>query len=113
MEHDDLMEDKHILEEILSQDEYTDYLHEGGGSFWDLLNPIFRWVRSLFPEFDAPSDGVISVFTYALIAVLLGLLGFAIYWFVKQIVRHNRAGMYTYLPVNGVTQSYTDYWKQA
>jgi hypothetical protein len=107
------MEDKDVLKEILSQDEYTDYHHASGGGFWDWLDPVFRWVKGLFPNFDAPSDGVVSLFTYALITVLLVLLSLAIYWFVKQLVRQDRARVHTYLPVDGIIQSYSYYWKMA
>lgn len=107
------MEDKHILQDILSQDEYTDYYHASGGSFWEWLNPVWRWIKGRFPNFDAPSDGVLSLFTYILIIVLIGLSAFAIYWFVRQLVRHHRAQGHTYLPVEGHIQSYTYYWKQA
>jgi hypothetical protein len=96
------MKDKDILKEILAQDEYTDYHHASGGGFWDFLDPVFHWVKGLFPNFDAPSDGVVSLFTYALIALLLGLLFFAVYWFVKQLVRQDSARVHTYLPVDGM-----------
>jgi hypothetical protein len=107
------MEDKDVLQEILSQDEYMDYHHASGGGFWEWLKPLFRWLKSFFPNFDAPSDGVVSLFTYALIIVLLGLLSFAIYWFVRQLIRNKRVPVHTYLPVEGDIQSYSYYWKQA
>lgn len=109
-----MTEDKELLKDILSRDEYREYYHESKEGFWDFLDPFFDWLKGFFPDFGAPSDGVISLFTYTLIAVLFVILVFVIYWFVKQIVRQNHAGRtHSYLPVDGLIQSYAYYWKQA
>jgi len=106
-------EDKNILRDILSQDEYTDYYRESEGGFWEWLKPAYRWLKGFFPDFDAPSQGVVSLFTYMLIAILIGLLIWAIYWFVQQLVRKNKVKLHAYLPVDGLIQSHSYYWKQA
>ncbi len=107
-------EDKEILKDILNQDEYRAYYHESGGGFWDFLEPVINWLKGFFPDLNAPSDGVVSLFTYMLIAVLLIILLFVIYWFIKQIIRQKRVSRaHAYLPVDGLPQSYAYYWNQA
>jgi hypothetical protein len=108
----DLPQDKEKLKEILSKDEYTAYTGSGHGSFWDFLKPLFRKLKSLFPDFHV-SKGAGDWMTILLLLLLLVLVGFAIYWLCKQLIRQGRVSARPYLPGGEISRSYRYYWEQA
>jgi hypothetical protein len=107
-----LSEDKEMLKAILSRDEYTAYTKKDHSSFWDLLKPVWRKLRSLFPDFHVPK-GTGTLLSYGILIIVLALAALAIYWFSKQIIRQGRIRTASYLPEGEISRSYTYYWQQA
>lgn len=105
-------EDKQRIEEILSRDEYTAYLQGKGGSFWEWLKPVGRWLRSLLPDIKV-SEGAGAFMAYGLMTIALLLVAYAIYWFSKQLIRQGRIRDKAYLPEDELNRSYDYYWQEA
>ncbi|MBD0383657.1 DUF4129 domain-containing protein [Paenibacillus sedimenti] len=108
--------DKEQIQNILNQDEYTSYHPVTNGSFWDwlkpLLQPLWRKIRSWLPDFHV-SEAASNWLTLGVTVLLIGIAGFAIYWFSKQIIRQKRIRSEAYLPAGELSRSYDYYWQQA
>lgn len=105
-------DDKEQLQQILEKEEYTAYETRKDGSIWAWLEPVWRKIKSWLPDFKV-SDSVTDWMTAGVAILLIGLVGFAIYWFVKQIVWQKRIRSETYLPEGEISRSYRYYWEQA
>ncbi|MDD9272202.1 DUF4129 domain-containing protein [Paenibacillus sp. GCM10023248] len=107
-----VQDDKEQLLQILQKDEYTAYEAKQNGSIWTWLEPLLRKIKSWLPDFKM-SDSVTDWLTVGVAIVLLGVAGFAIYWFMKQIVRQKRIRSQAFLPEGEISRSYRFYWEQS
>jgi hypothetical protein len=82
-------EDKEHLRHILDQGEYTAYHQTQHNGLWAWIKKAFLKLWDLLPPLHL-SNGAGKTITYLLALSVLGLLVWAIYWFVKQIVRQGR-----------------------
>lgn len=104
--------DKQQLQRILEQHEYTVYHQASGNSLWAWIKKLLRQLWDLLPPLHL-SNGAGETVTSILAFIVLALLSWTIYWFVKQIVRQGRYNKKLELSDIELTWAWHDYLLKA
>jgi hypothetical protein len=112
-----MQEDKAKLREILANNEYKPN-QEGGFNLLDEIGKglkyLFNQIAKLFPEKFLPnSSAAIHIISYLVIAGGLCLLGYLIYWLIRQLTVQRRFTKGLQLSAQELMLSYHDYMQNA
>ncbi|WP_025027224.1 DUF4129 domain-containing protein [Caldalkalibacillus mannanilyticus] len=111
-----LDQDREILREILSRDEFKAYHETEGTNFlMQLIYDVLKWFTKTFfnSNMDPINTTFLSIIAYVIVALIIVAFIGTIYWFVKQMVRHKSLQNKWQLTNAELSLHFTDYIEKA